>query len=50
VFNDHHGIPLVAKPVDDFQQQGDIMKVQARGGLIEYIQGAPGITFGELKR
>ena len=40
----HHGVAAVAQPVQYLQQQLDIVEMQAGGGLVQNIQGAPGIA------
>ena len=41
---------MVAQPVKNGQQQLDIVKVQARGRLVEDVQGATGVALGQLER
>ena len=45
VLNHQHGIALFNQRVQYFQQHGNVMKVQASGGLIQYVQGFAGVAF-----
>ena len=50
VLDDHHGIAGVAQAVQDFQQQLDVVEVQAGGGLVQDVERAPGVALGKLER
>ena len=45
VLDHYHGIAVVAQPMQDFQQQVDILEMEVSGGFIQNIEGAAGIAF-----
>ena len=50
VFDDDNGIAVVAQAVQHAQQQIDVVKMQACGGFVEYVERTAGIAFGQLQR
>ena len=44
VFNHHDGIACIAQLREYLEQQLDVGKVQARGGLVQYINRASGVA------
>ena len=37
VLDDHHGVALIAQPVQHIEQLRHVVEVQAGGGLVQYI-------------
>ena len=50
MFNDDDRVALVAQPVNHFQQQINVMEMQARGRLVENVERAAGVALGEFER
>ena len=48
MFNHHHGVALIDQPLQHDQQLTNILKMQARGWLIQNVQGAACCTTAEL--
>jgi hypothetical protein len=48
VLDDDNGVTEVREAVEDFEELADVVEMEAGGGLVEEIQGAAGLTFGEL--
>ena len=48
VLDDHHRVPRVHQALQDLQQLAHIVGVQARGGLVQDIDGAAGGALREL--
>ena len=49
VLDDQHGVALVYQPLEHAQQHADVLEVQARGGLIEDVEGATRIALGQFR-
>ena len=46
---DHqHGVAGVDQPVEHAEEPLDVVEVEAGGGLVEHVQGAPGIGARQL--
>ena len=50
VLDHHHRVAVVAQAVQHLEQQVDVVEVQARGGLVEDEERAPGVALGQLQR
>src|SRR5689334_5037073 len=50
MFDDHDGITLVAQPVNHFQQQRDVVKMQARGRFVKNVQRATSVALAQFQR
>ena len=51
VMLDHdHRIAMVAQPMQHFQQQIDVLEMQAGSGLVQNIERAAGVTLGKFQR
>lgn len=50
MFNDDNRVSCIAQPVQHVQQQPDVVEVQSRGRLIQYVQGPAGVALRELQR
>ena len=48
MFDDDDGVSLVDQPVDHQQQLADVVEMQARGGLVENVDGASGGSLLQL--
>src|SRR3954466_14833668 len=48
---DHHDrVAGIAQAMHNAEEELDVVEMQARGGLVEDVQGTPGIALGELER
>src|SRR5207248_10304700 len=46
---DHHDrVPLVHQPVQDLEQQAHVFEVQARGRLVQDVEGTARVALGQL--
>src|SRR5690348_4086120 len=50
VLDHEHRVALVDQPVQDAQEETNILEMEARRGLIEDVERAAGVAFGELRR
>ena len=50
VLDHDDGVAGVAQLVQHLEQQFDVGKVQAGGGLVQDVEGAAGVALGELQR
>src|SRR5678816_1916671 len=50
VLDNEHRITPLHQSVQHVEQHPDILKMQARGGLVEDIEGAAGVALGQLRR
>ena len=50
MFDHHDRVARVAQLVQHLEQQLDVGEVQAGGGLVQDVERAPGVAFGEFER
>jgi hypothetical protein len=50
VLDDDDGVARVAQLVQHLEQQVDVGKVQAGGGLVQDVERAAGVALGQLQR
>src|SRR5664279_373948 len=49
VFNDDDGVAVVGQTMQNLQEHFDILKVQARGRFVKYVQCSAGVTFRQFE-
>ena len=50
MLNDDDRVSLVYQAVQHFEQQPDVLEVEASRRFVQDIEGAPGVSLGELGR
>ena len=50
MFDHHHGVALVAEPMQYFEELGDIVKMQASGWFVQDVEGLAGISLRQFAR
>ena len=49
MLDNHDRIAFAFQTAYDFEQQGDVGKVQAGGGFVEDVERSAGVAFGEFQ-
>ena len=50
MFDHHHGVPGLDQPVEHPEEAGDVVEMQAGGGLVQDVERVPGGPLRELAR